>query len=413
MHYVDFLKTFEAIEDMNFIMKELYDYASMMQKISPKFDKYPRHFLTTHKIACRNYNRLMQQFEEEDFQKQINKGMENSFGDYCFIYPESTQDIKDEAVQQNNCVSSYIERVIDGRCHILFLRKKDEPDKSLVTIEVKNGKIVQALQRFNHPLTKEQQEVVDKWNKWYAKKNESEELKMLVKGDKIRLVKPMGAFTNVGEVCDVLDVDQNGVISFKFGGYHKGIMSHEKFERYFEKVEPVEKRNVQNYEVGDTVKMVNANEALTPLEADSEYAIQSIQYGVVALAAIEGGTVYYISQKLFEDNFEVIPDDDDGETDESNAISVSAEQVERVMNHSKVVVYKAFDKCTVVMCQLPNGFVIVESSACVDPKNYDEEIGIEICMNKIKDRVWEMEGYKLQENIYLMNKADNIVQFPN
>lgn len=177
MNYIDFLKTFEAMEDIGYIMKELYDYASMMHRISPKFDKYPRHFLTTHKIACRNYNRLKQQFDEEDFQKQIDKGMEKSFGDYCFIYPESTQDIKDEAVQQNNCVSSYIQKVIDGECHILFLRKKDQPDKSLVTVEVKRGQIVQALQRFNNPLSDEQREVVDKWNKWYAKKYESEELK--------------------------------------------------------------------------------------------------------------------------------------------------------------------------------------------------------------------------------------------
>lgn len=180
LHYIDYLMTFEAIDDMNFIMKELYDYASMMQRISTKFDKYPRHFLTTHKIACRNYNRLKQQFVEEDFQKQIDKGMEKSFGDYCFIYPECTQDIKDEAVQQNNCVSSYIQRVIDGECHILFLRKKDQPDKSLITVEVKKGKIVQALQRFNNPLNDEQREVVDKWNKWFTKKCESEELKNVV-----------------------------------------------------------------------------------------------------------------------------------------------------------------------------------------------------------------------------------------
>ena len=119
----------------------------------------------------------MEKFVEEDFQKRINKEMEKTFGDYCFIYPKCTQDIKDEAVQQNNCVASYIKRVIEGDSHILFLRKRHQLDKSLVTIQVRDGKIVQALQRFNHPLTKEQEEVVDKWNKWYAKKYESEENK--------------------------------------------------------------------------------------------------------------------------------------------------------------------------------------------------------------------------------------------
>ena len=60
--YADTLKTYEAIEDMSYLMRELCDYASMMSKISPKYDKYPRHFLTTHRIATRNYNRLKREF---------------------------------------------------------------------------------------------------------------------------------------------------------------------------------------------------------------------------------------------------------------------------------------------------------------------------------------------------------------
>lgn len=180
MEYLDFLKTYEALDDVKFLLREIYDYASMMQKISPKFDRYPKHFLTTHKIASRNYNRLKKEFDEKQFQSRIDTGMEKTFGEYRFIYPKSTQDIKEEAVQQNNCVASYIDDVLSGRCHILFLRKKDRSEESLVTIEVVGGKIVQALQRFNRPLTEEQQEVVDQWNTWYANKmkhkNESEEL---------------------------------------------------------------------------------------------------------------------------------------------------------------------------------------------------------------------------------------------
>lgn len=181
MMYLDHLKTFEAIEGMDWMMRELEDYAKMMKEISPKFDKYPKHFLTTHKIASRNYNRLKHKFDEEKFKKRINLEMERTFDKFRFIYPKCIQDIKDESVQMSNCVSSYVQRVIDGQCDILFLRYKDSPDKSLVTIEVKDNKIVQALQRYNHPLTKEQQEIVGKWNKWYANKiknnsnNESED----------------------------------------------------------------------------------------------------------------------------------------------------------------------------------------------------------------------------------------------
>lgn len=168
--YLDYCKTYEAIDSMQFLLTELYDYASMMSRISAKFDKYPRHFLTTHKIAARNYNRLKEEFDEKEFQKHINKDMEKSFGRYCFVYPKSTQEIKDEAVSQNNCVASYIKQVLNWNCDILFLRTKENPDKSLVTIEVRNGKIVQAKQRFNDPVDYEQQEAIDKWNKWYANK---------------------------------------------------------------------------------------------------------------------------------------------------------------------------------------------------------------------------------------------------
>ena len=155
LNYLDYCKTFEAIDDVDYLLRELFDYAKMMNQISPKFDKYPRHFLTTHKIASRNYNRLKKDFSEELFKKRINKDMEKTFGKYRFYYPNSTQDIKNESVQMNNCVSSYIDKVIDGDCHILFLRYKDTPNESLVTIEVRNNKIVQAFQKYNNPLTKE------------------------------------------------------------------------------------------------------------------------------------------------------------------------------------------------------------------------------------------------------------------
>ena len=128
--YIDSLVTYEAFDDMRYLISELLDYARMMSIISDKYDKYPRNFLTTHQIACRNYNRLKREYSEDLFKKRIRKDYECVFGKYKFIYPNCTQDIKDEAVQQNNCVASYIDRVLDGKCHILFLRNKDDIKKA-------------------------------------------------------------------------------------------------------------------------------------------------------------------------------------------------------------------------------------------------------------------------------------------
>lgn len=168
--YLDRLKTFEALNIDSYLLREINDYANMMSQISNKFEHYPRNFLTTHKIAVRNYERLKKDFSEELFKKRITPEYECKFDDYQFIYPKSTQEIKDEATQQSNCVASYIDNVINGNCHILFLRKVDTPDKSLVTIEVRGNKIVQARRHFNELVSEEEQEVIDKWNKKFANK---------------------------------------------------------------------------------------------------------------------------------------------------------------------------------------------------------------------------------------------------
>ena len=169
LKYIDYLCTFEGINMGASIVREIGDYANMMRHISEKYEKYPRYFLSTHKIAARNYERLKHQFDEQRFAKRIKPEYEITYKDYKFFYPRTTQDIKDEAVQQQNCVASYISRVIDGYCDILFLRKKDAPTKSVVTIEVRNGKVVQAFQAYNTPCNEEQREAIEAFNKKFAK----------------------------------------------------------------------------------------------------------------------------------------------------------------------------------------------------------------------------------------------------
>lgn len=85
---------------------------------------------------------------------------------------------------------------------------------------------------------------------------------------------------------------------------------------------------------------------------------------------------------------------------ETKAPTVTIEQIDEIIENSEIIIQTDFDKCTIVACRLPNGFVIVESSACVCPENYDEQVGVDICLNKIKDKLWELEGYRLQEEIY-------------
>jgi hypothetical protein len=60
---------------------------------------------------------------------------------------------------------------------------------------------------------------------------------------------------------------------------------------------------------------------------------------------------------------------------------------------------KLGQKTSVCLVTLVNGYEIVGTSSCVDPKNFNEEIGNELALNKAKDQIWMLEGYVLQSAI--------------
>lgn len=54
------------------------------------------------------------------------------------------------------------------------------------------------------------------------------------------------------------------------------------------------------------------------------------------------------------------------------------------------------EKTTMVVATLINGFEIIETSSCVDKQNYNEQLGAEICIERIKNKIWELLGFLLQ-----------------
>lgn len=83
------------------------------------------------------------------------------------------------------------------------------------------------------------------------------------------------------------------------------------------------------------------------------------------------------------------------------SITVTKEQVQENMQDVIVRTLQDFDKpCTYVTVRMKNGFTLRESTTCVDPANYDEEIGKQICLKKIEDKIWFLLGYALQDRVY-------------
>ncbi|UZV39997.1 hypothetical protein LPP2_g29 [Leptolyngbya phage LPP-2, strain SPI] len=79
---------------------------------------------------------------------------------------------------------------------------------------------------------------------------------------------------------------------------------------------------------------------------------------------------------------------------------VTFEQVEALLDSCEVQETIFWDKELVVSYKLPNGFTVLGRGACVDPKNFDINIGRTVARQQAADTVWLLLGYELQNKLY-------------
>ena len=91
--------------------------------------------------------------------------LKNKFSNNKFIiFPaNSLESLQNESAQQNNCVRTYAEKYANRKCDIYFMRNISNPDKSLVTVEVINNKVVQSRIKNNLSPNKCQLDFLDNW----------------------------------------------------------------------------------------------------------------------------------------------------------------------------------------------------------------------------------------------------------
>lgn len=76
--------------------------------------------------------------------------------------------------------------------------------------------------------------------------------------------------------------------------------------------------------------------------------------------------------------------------------TITQEHVDKIIEKTKIV-YETFGKKTLVgVCTLPNGWVEVLDASCIDPENFDMEVGKQIILKRLNNKIWELEGYRLQ-----------------
>jgi putative phage-type endonuclease len=81
------------------------------------------------------------------------------------VCPKRANDLVDEGKALHHCVGNYIDKVAEGRCLIVFVRRVEEPKKPYVTVEVRDGKIAQIHGDHNSDPTEEVKKFVDLWSR--------------------------------------------------------------------------------------------------------------------------------------------------------------------------------------------------------------------------------------------------------
>jgi hypothetical protein len=124
----------------------LKDYARMTNAVlgNNKFIKYPAYLKTFHDIAQKNYKAVEEKVDQEKFevikQETIDKLPEFKVPHkkFTILVPNTMKEIIQEGARMHHCVASYAKTMANKQTTILFMRKKEEIEESLITIEVKN-----------------------------------------------------------------------------------------------------------------------------------------------------------------------------------------------------------------------------------------------------------------------------------
>lgn len=143
------------------------DYLRMQQQMYGKIkEKYPLYWLSEKQMMINKYNKWKELRQAIAFSLEQEKMKKYEYEDdvYKVIVPMESSDIIDEANQQQHCVASYINRIKEGKTHILFIRQRLNEEESCLTVEVTpDARIVQVRGFQNRDYTALEYSFMKKW----------------------------------------------------------------------------------------------------------------------------------------------------------------------------------------------------------------------------------------------------------
>lgn len=79
---------------------------------------------------------------------------------------------------------------------------------------------------------------------------------------------------------------------------------------------------------------------------------------------------------------------------------ITPQRIQELLDNAETEEHTFWGKELAVSYKLPNGFTLLGRAACVDPANFNLEIGRRVARKKVEDELYLVEGYKLQEELF-------------
>ena len=168
--YTSLIKLGEYIKGKRgFSIYNYIDYLRNMEKMDVPLTKkilFPENFNEAHDESVRKVKVVENKGTDKKMKQRYMELQKNEYSNNLYMIrpAKDLKDMKDEAKQQENCVyKNYSESYAFGDTDIYFMRDINNPNKSLVTVEVSQNKIRQKYQKKNKYVTEDQDKFLKEW----------------------------------------------------------------------------------------------------------------------------------------------------------------------------------------------------------------------------------------------------------
>lgn len=163
---------FASYNSLRYMISDWLDYLVMCKdleyNLKDKSILFPKNMKESHDRA----SNILKTREQEHLSIHISNMKEDLIqkywyenDEYIIVVPNNVKDFIEEGNNLHHCVATYVNRVVKKQCVIVFIRKKESPDKSLYTAEIVGDKIVQLRSKYNKSADKGFASFIHEWNK--------------------------------------------------------------------------------------------------------------------------------------------------------------------------------------------------------------------------------------------------------